>query len=81
MNRDLPEYNSEGKKLTYEQHQKKRKQYEEMMRQKQPKGTDAKKRYGVCELCGNTGFSLRCIKGGKLERTCKNPKCEDKRIF
>jgi hypothetical protein len=75
----LPTYNPEGKKLTFEQHMKlKREQAEreaELLQQNDGE------RPGRCSKCDGTSFTLKCESLGVLLRTCKNPNCLDERRF
>lgn len=79
--RNIPTYEefTEGKKLTYKQHQAKRKKYEDKYGLNQPieEGQEEPKpreRYGVCE-CGNASFSLS-LDNHDIIRTCKNKDCQ-----
>lgn len=71
----LPEYNPEGRKLTFEQHMKLQKEYED---KKQIKKKTNGEESGRCSVCDGSRFTLRCKKGN-LIRSCK--KCGDERVF
>lgn len=75
----LPNYNPDGKKLTWAQHMEKKRKAEEAekLKLKQNKGETP----GRCSVCDCSKFTLKCSKEhpGKLERTCQQ--CEDKRYF
>lgn len=75
---NLPSYNPDGKKLTFEQHLKKQKEYEERQLASKPTGTTG--RPGRCEKCNGSSFTLK-VESGSLIRTCKNQKCEDQQFF
>jgi hypothetical protein len=77
----LPNYNPEGKKLTYFQHMEKIRKQKELDQQKleQNKGEVP----GRCSVCDSTKFSLKCGEVGKgiIIRTCSNEKCGDVKEF
>jgi hypothetical protein len=74
----LPNYNPDGKKLTWFQHMEKIRKTEEAEKQKleQNKGETP----GCCSVCGGSGFTLKC-EPGVLIRTCKNENCGDQKMF
>lgn len=71
-----PNYNPEGKKLTFEQHAKLKREYEEKQAMEKEKAKQGKS--GYCGECGTSGFTLKA-KGGLIYRTCKN--CGDVKTF
>lgn len=73
-----PDYNPEGRKLTYQQHMKMQREWEEKHAKKAEEPT--KERSGICPRCGGSAFRLKAIKG-LLERTCKNEECGDVKVF
>lgn len=73
---NTPEYNPKGRKLTFEQHMKLRREWEEEQAKKVDKPTGEKS--GYCSKCGQPKFSLR-VEKGILYRTCKN--CGDVKTF
>ena len=66
---NLPDYNSEGKKLTWQQHMKKKEKLKEAKRAKEDVGI--KDRSGRCQRCDNASFSHRCA-NGVVTRICNN---------
>lgn len=74
----LPSYNPEGKKLTFEQHMKLKREQEE--REAELRQQNNGEVPGRCPKCNTGGFSLKC-EPGVLVRTCKNPDCLDEQRF
>jgi hypothetical protein len=74
----LPDYNPDGKKYTFEQHMKLKREKEEREAEllEQNKG----EKPGRCPKCDQSSFFLRC-EAGVLIRTCKNPNCLDENYF
>lgn len=73
----LPEYNPEGKKLTFAQHLKKMRDLEAKNEEKGKESGGLKP--GTCPECGRGRFILRCEKGGMIVRTCRH--CSAKKVF
>lgn len=81
MSFELPVYNQEGKKLTWDQHQAKMRKHQEKEAIKEV--VNEGEIPGLCnyEGCVNSGFELKCVvgSGGTLIRTCK--KCGHEKEF
>lgn len=75
---DLPDYNAEGKMLTYKQHMEKKRKYDTEKNKKLERFDGEKP--GKCRECGTSRFQLRCEEG-KIIRTCNNEKCRKEVIF
>lgn len=75
----LPSYNPEGKKLTFEQHMKLKREKEE--REAELLLQNDGEKPGRCPKCNGSSFTLKRESFGVLLRTCKNPDCLDERRF
>lgn len=75
---ELPSYNTEGKKLTFAQHMKLKREKEEREARLLEQNNGA--RPGRCPKCDGASFSLKA-EPGNLIRTCKNPVCRDEQRF
>jgi ssDNA-binding Zn-finger/Zn-ribbon topoisomerase 1 len=71
----LPDYNPDGRKLTWEQHVKLRREYEE---KKEAEKKNSNEPSGRCSKCNKAKFRLRVSKGD-LIRTCKE--CGHELVF
>jgi hypothetical protein len=68
---NLPNYNPEGKKLTFAQHREKKRKLEELETQKLEMNNGEVP--GRCSECNGAKFSLKCGPGVSIiTRTCRN---------